>query len=291
MVFRQPNCFKAVNRIVLGFVLCFGFRAARANQTTPYPPFSSKIRPARFSSLPNCPHGAVVCFGFCAYRAHPVRFSAEFPFSVLHCSFHQSAYGRHGQPHVHLMYSERINDGIERNPEQYFKRYNAKHPERGGAKKHNIQGTQTERKEALKALRNRWEQMHNAHIDRRLPKNTLLNASRNHRAKISMKSLAEQGITDRKPEPHMTPSESAAKHREAAAIPGLDEIEQRRTDVEILNETVKLLDEAIARKQGISELQISNCKGQVCVKVDTKQCGFSVKGSRGNGSYCIVNRK
>jgi hypothetical protein len=116
------------------------------------------------------------------------------------------------------MYSERINDGIERNPEQYFKRYNAKHPERGGAKKHNIQGTQTERKEALKALRNRWEQMHNAHIDRRLPKNTLLNASRNHRAKISMKSLAEQGITDRKPEPHMTPSESAAKHREAAAI-------------------------------------------------------------------------
>lgn len=74
-------------------------------------------------------------------------------------------------------------------------------------------------------------------------------------------------------------------------IPGLDEIEQRRTDVEILNETVKLLDEAIARKQGISELQISNCKGQVCVKVDTKQCGFSVKGSRGNGSYCIVNRK
>ena len=323
MVFRQPNCFKAVNRIVLGFVLCFGFRAARANQTTPYPPFSSKIRPARFSSLPNCPHGAVVCFGFCAYRAHPVRFSAEFPFSVLHCSFHQSAYGRHGQPqpHVHLMYSERINDGIERNPEQYFKRYNAKHPERGGAKKHNIQGTQTERKEALKALRNRWEQMHNAHIDRRLPKNTLLNASRNHRAKISMKSLAEQGITDRKPEPHMVQgignvtrnleNMRDSLHTRAflthfgimaliiAAfigfmfwyIPGLDEIEQRRTDVEILNETVKLLDEAIARKQGISELQISNCKGQVCVKVDTKQCGFSVKGSRGNGSYCIVNRK
>ena len=116
----------------------------------------------------------------------------------------------------HLMYSERMNDGIERDPEQYFKRYNAKYPERGGAKKHNVQGTATERKAALKEMRGRWEQMHNAHIDRHLPGNNLLEASRKHRAKISMKSLAEQGI-ERKAEPHMTPSESAAKHREIAA--------------------------------------------------------------------------
>jgi len=120
------------------------------------------------------------------------------------------------QPHVHLMYSERMNDGIERDPEQYFKRYNAKYPERGGAKKHNVQGTATERKTALKEMRGRWEQMHNAHIDRHIPGNNLRNASRNHRAKISMKSLAEQGI-ERKADPHMTPSESAAKHREVAA--------------------------------------------------------------------------
>ena len=120
------------------------------------------------------------------------------------------------QPHVHLMFSERMNDGIERDPEQYFKRYNAKYPERGGAKKHNVQGTATERKAALKEMRGRWEQMHNAHIDRHIPGNNLRNASRNHRAKISMKSLAEQGI-ERKAEPHMTPSESAAKHREVAA--------------------------------------------------------------------------
>ena len=120
------------------------------------------------------------------------------------------------QPHVHLMFSERMNDGIERDPEQYFKRYNAKYPERGGAKKHNVQGTATERKTALKEMRGRWEQMHNAHIDRHIPGNNLRNASRNHRAKISMKSLAEQGI-GRKADPHMTPSESAAKHREVAA--------------------------------------------------------------------------
>lgn len=114
------------------------------------------------------------------------------------------------QPHVHLMYSERTNDGIERDPEQYFKRYNAKYPERGGARKATTKGTITERKEALKAMRDRWEQLYNAHIDRHIT-----SGWRNRRAKISMKSLAEQGITDRQADPHMTPSESAAKHREA----------------------------------------------------------------------------
>jgi hypothetical protein len=39
------------------------------------------------------------------------------------------------QPHVHLMFSDRQQDGIERGPEQFSKRYNAKNPERGGAQK------------------------------------------------------------------------------------------------------------------------------------------------------------
>lgn len=109
------------------------------------------------------------------------------------------------QPHVHLMFSERINDGIERDPEQYFKRYNAKHPEKGGAKKHRSGETPAERKAALTAMRERWAQLHNAHL-----------ARHGHKAEISMKTLAEQGI-DRQPEPHMTPSESAALQRQAAA--------------------------------------------------------------------------
>ena len=38
-------------------------------------------------------------------------------------------------PHAHLMYSERGNDGIERRAEQWFRRYNGKAPETGGARK------------------------------------------------------------------------------------------------------------------------------------------------------------
>lgn len=37
--------------------------------------------------------------------------------------------------HVHYMFSERILDGIERESEQFFKRYNPKNPELGGCKK------------------------------------------------------------------------------------------------------------------------------------------------------------
>ena len=44
--------------------------------------------------------------------------------------------GANGEnPHAHLMFSERGNDGIERSGEQWFKRYNAKAPEKGGARK------------------------------------------------------------------------------------------------------------------------------------------------------------
>ena len=43
--------------------------------------------------------------------------------------------GKADNPHCHLMFSERGNDGIERSAEQWFRRYNAKAPERGGARK------------------------------------------------------------------------------------------------------------------------------------------------------------
>ena len=44
--------------------------------------------------------------------------------------------GANGEnPHAHLMFSERGHDGIERSGEQWFRRYNAPAPEKGGARK------------------------------------------------------------------------------------------------------------------------------------------------------------
>lgn len=87
------------------------------------------------------------------------------------------------QPHAHIMFSERLIDGIDRDPDQYFKRHNSKNPEKGGAKKANTPKLANERKEELKALRDRWEKLCNQHLER---------AGRYER--ISMKSLKDQGI-------------------------------------------------------------------------------------------------
>ncbi|MDL9130208.1 MobA/MobL family protein, partial [Klebsiella pneumoniae] len=96
------------------------------------------------------------------------------------------------QPHAHIMMSQRVNDGIERTPEQYFRRYNARYPERGGAKKDSGSLTLTQQKEQLRELRKRWEVKHNEHM-------------RKHgfeRGFIDCRTLKEQGI-ERRPEVHL----------------------------------------------------------------------------------------
>ena len=68
------------------------------------------------------------------------------------------------QPHCHLMFSERLLDGIERDPNQFFKRYNSKNPDKGGAKKDNTGLMDSVRKTLIKEQRNRWEQLCNKHL-------------------------------------------------------------------------------------------------------------------------------
>ncbi len=70
------------------------------------------------------------------------------------------------QPHLHLMINEREQDGIQRDPNQYFKRYNSKNPDRGGCKKVNTGLGYSERKQNLKEQRQRWENLCNKHLER-----------------------------------------------------------------------------------------------------------------------------
>lgn len=92
------------------------------------------------------------------------------------------------QPHAHIMYSERTTDGIERDPEQYFKRYNAKTPGKGGCKKDSA-GTP----ERLQATRERVATLTNVHLMRAGCATT-----------VDHRSLKAQGI-DRQPEKHIGP--------------------------------------------------------------------------------------
>ncbi|EAO6934622.1 relaxation protein [Escherichia coli] len=97
------------------------------------------------------------------------------------------------QPHAHIMFCERINDGIERDPQQFFKRANNKSPELGGAKKARFGETPQERKTALVALRSRWADVQNEHL-----------AHHGYDARVDHRSLKEQGIK-RTPEVHFGP--------------------------------------------------------------------------------------
>ncbi|MCU9569831.1 MobA/MobL family protein (plasmid) [Proteus mirabilis] len=94
------------------------------------------------------------------------------------------------QPHAHIMFSERLNDGIERDPQPYFKRANTKNPERGGAKKARFGETPTERKAYLIAQRERWADLQNKHLERY-----------QHPDRVDARSLKAQGI-EREPERH-----------------------------------------------------------------------------------------
>jgi hypothetical protein len=101
------------------------------------------------------------------------QFIAEFadryryPFT---CAIHNHAGSIAGmeQPHLHFMYSERHVDGIERTPEQFFKRYNPKEPEKGGAQKltADVLGMG---KAQLQLYRQKTEELINASLERHAP--------------------------------------------------------------------------------------------------------------------------
>lgn len=90
----------------------------------------------------------------------------------------KAALERGEQPHAHIMYSERTRDDIERDSEQYFKRYNAKKPERGGCRKDSA-GTE----ERLQATRERWATLQNQHL-----------AKHGHATRVDHRSLKDRGI-------------------------------------------------------------------------------------------------
>lgn len=95
------------------------------------------------------------------------------------------------QPHAHIMYSERILDGIQRDPDQFFKRANKKNPEKGGCVKASGGKSPAELKAELLQTRERWANVQNAHLEKH-----------GHEARVTHLSLKDQGI-DRQPEKHL----------------------------------------------------------------------------------------
>ena len=80
--------------------------------------------------------------------------------------------------HVHIMICKRLEDGIKRNPEQFFKRYNSNSPEKGGALTDNKYWG---KKQTLINFREDWENIINKYFEKN-----------NIKKKVSSKSLEKQ---------------------------------------------------------------------------------------------------
>lgn len=87
-------------------------------------------------------------------------------------------------PHCHLIFSERNNDGIERTADQYFRRANNKTPEKGGAKK----SEHAHKKDFVQEVRTSWRELANEHLAKAGFKNT-----------IDERTLEAQGIDRESP--------------------------------------------------------------------------------------------
>lgn len=98
-------------------------------------------------------------------------------------------------PHAHIMFSEKMNDGLARSEEQYFKRYNPKKPERGGCKKSNEWEAQRGNKASDRLLQAReaWAN----HVNRALER-------AGHEARVDHRSYEARGI-DQIPQPKVGP--------------------------------------------------------------------------------------
>ncbi len=94
--------------------------------------------------------------------------------------------------HVHVLWSARTLDGLDRTEDQFFKRYNAAHPERGGARK----DPEMNHMGAVKAARVQYVDIVNAHLE-----------YGGYEARLHPDSLEARGI-DRAPEPKLLPSDS-----------------------------------------------------------------------------------
>jgi hypothetical protein len=96
--------------------------------------------------------------------------------------------------HVHLMVSDRVDDGIDRPPEKTFARYNATNPERGGRRKDSGGKNKLEMHQALVEKRRRVAELQNAAL-----------ARHGHEARVDHRSLQDQG-EKRQPEKHLGPA-------------------------------------------------------------------------------------
>ena len=120
--------------------------------------------------------------------------------------------GNGENPHAHLMISERVNDGIERNAAQWFRRYNGKAPEKGGARK----SMATRPKDWLEQTRKEWADHANQALEQVGSKERIHEGTLDQQYRDALESGDERGaarLKDQVPGVHIGPHNVARAER------------------------------------------------------------------------------
>lgn len=105
----------------------------------------------------------------------------------------EGSIGKIQNPHIHLMFSDRVPDGINRTPHQMFSRFNAKQPETGGCRKDSGGKTPLQLRQEVTATRKLVADTQNQAL-----------AAHGHETRVDHRSLRERGI-GRVAERHLGP--------------------------------------------------------------------------------------
>ena len=134
-------------------------------------------------------------------------------------------------PHCHLVISERSNDGLERTAETWFKRYNGKDPEQGGAQK-----ISTSSKEWLQSTREAWAEHANRALARAGSRERIDHRSLSDRAEEARETgdLGKAAELSREPGKHLGPGAAieakfqlGEREIQSSAVAEAGEIEDR----------------------------------------------------------------
>jgi hypothetical protein len=148
--------------------------------------------------------------------------------------------GNGSNPHAHIVFSERINDGHNRDRERWFKRAanKGRPPETGGARKANLGKNRT----WLQDTRQLWARTANSYL--------MLSG---HDARIDHRSNANRGIAD-EPTEHRGPTVAAMERKgfetdrgKQARLPAqVDELQARITEID---GAIAMMNEMIQKEQ------------------------------------------
>ncbi|MEI7431966.1 MAG: MobA/MobL family protein [Betaproteobacteria bacterium] len=105
----------------------------------------------------------------------PYQFAVHSPAAAL---------GGNAQPHAHIMLSDRKPDGINRSPDQHFKRFNPTRPEAGGCKKDSGGKDRGTLKNELVTRREKWAALQNSYLEKH-----------GHTARVDHRSNRERGLS------------------------------------------------------------------------------------------------